>query len=79
MVIIYYFVGCFLILDLFVLFVMIDNKASHFAHYLPQIALIIFWVLCIFQLLFILILEKNGFNKVKKYFRQKKMVKVLNM
>ena len=75
MVIIYYFVGCFLILDLFVLFVMIDNKASHFADYLPQIPLIIFWVLCIFQLLFILILEKNGFNKVKKYFRQKKMVK----
>ena len=42
MVIIYYFVGCFLILDLFVLFVMINNKASHFADYLPQIPLIIF-------------------------------------
>jgi len=74
MVFIYYFVGCILILDLFVLFVMIDNSVTSFADYLPQVPLVIFWVLCIFQLLFILILEKNGVNKIKKYFRQKKIV-----
>ena len=73
MVIIYYFVGCFLILDLFVLFVMIENKTTHFADYLPQVPLLIFWVLCIFQLIFIFILEKHGINKIKKYFRQKKI------
>ena len=64
-VISYYFIGCFLILDLFVLFVMIDNKAKYFNDYLPQIPLVLFWVLCIFQLIFIFILEKIGINKIK--------------
>ena len=74
-VISYYFIGCFLILDLFVLFVMIDNKAKYFNDYLPQIPLVLFWVLCIFQLIFIFILEKIGINKIKKYLREKKIVK----
>ena len=74
-VIAYYFIGCFLILDLFVLFVMINNKVKHFDDYLPQIPLLLFWILCIFQLIFIFILEKIGTNKIKKYFRQKKIVK----
>ena len=74
MVVIYYFVGCILILDLFVLFVMLDNSVSKFADYLPQVPLVIFWVLCIFQLLFTLIIETNGANKIKKYFRQKKII-----
>ena len=73
-VISYYFIGCFLILDLFVLFVMINNKFKYFDDYLPQIPLVLFWVLCIFQLIFIFILEKIGVNKIKKYFRQKKIV-----
>ena len=73
-VISYYFIGCFLILDLFVLFVMINNKVKYFDDYLPQIPLVLFWVLCIFQLIFIFILEKIGVNKIKKYFRQKKIV-----
>ena len=73
-VISYYFIGCFLILDLFVLFVMIDNKVQHFNDYLPQIPLVLFWALCIFQLIFIFILEKIGVNKIKKYFREKKIV-----
>jgi len=73
-VISYYFIGCFLILDLFVLFVMIDNKAKYFNDYLPQIPLVLFWVLCIFQLIFIFILEKIGINKIKKYLREKKIV-----
>ena len=73
-VIIYYFIGCFLILDLFVLFVMIDNSASNFNDYLPQIPLVIFWVLCILQLIIIFLIEKNGINKIKKYFRQKNIV-----
>ena len=74
-VIVYYFVGCFLILDLFVLFVMLDNSASKFADFLPQVPLVIFWVLCFFQLIFIYILEKIGFNKIKKDFRKKEIVK----
>ena len=73
-VISYYFIGCFLILDLFVLFVMINNKVKYFDDYLPQIPLVLFWILCIFQLIFIFILEKIGVNKIKKYFRQKKIV-----
>ena len=73
-VISFYFIGCFLILDLFVLFVMINNKVKYFDDYLPQIPLVLFWILCIFQLIFIFILEKIGVNKIKKYFRQKKIV-----
>ena len=75
MVIIYFFIGCFLILDIFVLFVMLDNSVSKFADYLPQIPLVIFWVLCFFQLIFISILEKNGVNEIKKFFRKQKIVK----
>ena len=73
-IIIYYFIGCFLILDLFVLFVMINNKVEHFADYLPQIPLVLFWVLCIFQLIFIFIIEKSGINKIRKKLREKKIV-----
>ena len=47
MVIIYYFAGCILLLDLFVLFVMIDKSVNHFDDFLPHIPLVIFWVLCI--------------------------------
>ena len=43
-VISYYFLGCFLILDLFVLFVMIHNKVNNVSDYLPQIPLALFWV-----------------------------------
>ena len=73
-VISYYFLGCFLILDLFVLFVMIHNKVNNVSDYLPQIPLALFWVLCIFQLIFIFIIEIIGINKIKKFFREKKIV-----
>ena len=74
MVIIFYFAGCILILDVFVLFVMLDNSVTHFNDYLPQIPLLAFWVLCIFNLILIFILEQIGINKIKKYFRKNKIV-----
>ena len=75
LVISYYFAGCILILDIFVLFVMLDKSVNHFDDFLPQIPLVIFWVLCIAILITISILEKIAVNKIKKNFRQKKIVK----
>ena len=74
MVIFYYFAGCILLLDLFVLFVMIDNSANHFDDFLPQIPLVIFWVFCIAILVSISLLEHIAFNKIKSFFRQKHIV-----
>ena len=76
MVIFYYFSGCFLILDLFVLFVMINNSVNHFDDFLPQIPLVIFWVFSIAILITIFIFEKLAFNNIKNYFRQKYIVNV---
>ena len=75
LVISYYFAGCILILDLFVLFVLLDNSVNHFEDFLPQIPLVIFWVLCVAILIIISILEKIAVNKVKKNFREKHIVK----
>ena len=74
MVIIYYFAGCILLLDLFVLFVMIDKSVNHFDDFLPHIPLVIFWVLCIAIILSVSILEYIAFNKIKSFFRQKNIV-----
>ena len=74
-VLFYYFSGCVLLLDLFVLFVLIDKSVNHFDDFLPQIPLVIFWVLCIAIIVSISILEKVSVNKIKKYFREKKIVK----
>ena len=71
LVIIYYFAGCILLLDVFVLFVMIDKSVNHFDDFLPQIPLVIFWVLSIAILVSILILERVTVNKIKKTFREK--------
>jgi hypothetical protein len=75
LVIIYYFAGCILLLDVFVLFVMIDKSVNHFDDFLPQIPLVIFWVLSIAILVSILILERVTVNKIKKTFREKNIVK----
>ena len=75
LVISYYFAGCILILDIFVLFVMLNKSVNHFDDFLPQIPLVIFWVLCIAILISIFILEKIAVNKIKEYFRQKHIVK----
>ena len=74
MVIIFYFSGCILILDIFVLFVMLDNSVNHFDDFLPQIPLVIFWALCIVILVLISLFERHSVNKVKQYFRQKHIV-----
>ena len=71
----YYFSGCILILDLFVLFVIIDNSVNHFDDFLPQIPLVIFWVFCVTVIILISLLEKIAVNKIKKFFRQKHIVK----
>ena len=73
-VIIYYFSGCILILDIFVLFVMLDKSITHFDDFLPHIPLFLFWVLCIFVIVSVYIFEKVGFNKIKDYFRSKNIV-----
>jgi len=75
MIIIYYFAGCILILDIFVLLVLLDKSVSNFDHFLPQIPLVIFWVLCFSVIVYISILEKFAFNEIKNYFRHKKIVK----
>ena len=74
-VFLYYLAGCVLLLDIFVLMVMIDKSVNHFDDFLPHIPLVIFWVLCVAIILTISILEKIAFNKVKKYFREKNIVK----
>ena len=74
MVIIFYFSGCILILDIFVLFVMLDNSVNHFDDFLPQIPLVIFWALCIAILVLISFFERHSVNKIKQYFRQKHIV-----
>ena len=79
LLIIYYFAGCFLLLDLFVLFVLIDNSVNHFDDFLPVIPLVIFWVLSIAILASISILEKISINKIEKYFNKKKIIKEGNI
>lgn len=74
MVIVFYFSGCILILDIFVLFVMIDNSVNHFDDFLPQIPLVIFWALCIAILVLISLFQRHSVNKIKQYFRQKNIV-----
>ena len=75
MVIFYYFAGSILLLDIFVLFVMIDKSVNHFDDFLPQIPLVIFWAFSVIILVSISIFEKFYFNEIKKIFRQKKIVK----
>ena len=75
MIIIYYFAGCILILDIFVLLVLLDKSVSKFDYFLPQVPLVIFWVLCISVIVYISLLEKYAFNEIKNYFRNKKIVK----
>ncbi len=72
---IYYFAGCVLLLDIFVLLVMIDKSVNHFEDFLPHIPLVIFWGLCVAVILSISILEKIAYNKIKYFFRQKDIVK----
>ena len=74
LLIIYYFAGCFLLLDLFVLFVLIDKSVNHFDDFLPVIPLAIFWVLSIAILVSISILEKISVNKIKNFVRKKHMI-----
>ena len=75
MIIFFYIAGCILILDIFVLFVLLDKNVSHFGDFLPQIPLVIFWVLCVAIIISTSLLEKCAVNNIKNYFRSKKIVK----
>jgi hypothetical protein len=75
MTILFFFAGCILILDIFVLFVLLDKNVSHFGDFLPQIPLVIFWFLCVAIILSTSLLEQCAVNDVREYFRSKKIVK----
>ena len=73
-VIIYYFSGCVLLLDIFVLMVMIDKSVNHFDDFLPQIPLVIFWFLSIMIIISIYLLEYLTEKSVKNEFYSKNIV-----
>ena len=75
MIIFFYIAGCILILDIFVLFVLLDKNVSHFGDFLPQIPLVIFWVLCVAIIISTSLLERCAVNNIKNYFRSKNIVK----
>ena len=75
MIFLYYLAGCILILDIFVLLVLLDKTVNKFGDFLPQIPLVIFWVLCVVIILSISLLENETVNKIKNYFQFKNIVK----
>jgi hypothetical protein len=75
MTILFFFAGCILILDIFVLFVLLNKNVRNFEDFLPQIPLVIFWLLCVAIILSTSLLEQCAVNDIRENFRSKKIVK----